>query len=303
MGQFECFRGRHFSVYEQGMNASMRMKWRDIAPWVVAPEYDSSSYIVEEGCGTGGLLLRLGIRFATTPVIGRDISSHFAQTSAEAVSGLANTAVIQENILKPRFASGSVGTKIFSSVWHELYSYNGYREDVLDMVLEQTYRELIPGGRIIIRDGVKPKNQHVAMWLSPKSYGNLPSAREMFMRFVRDFQAVRPVPYGHLQTNDYQLFAVLGSENAYEFLMKKDYLENWEGEIKEVFGVWTPQEFEQRLISHGFRPLCIKPFRNRWIVEHRLKPVTKLYRFGKKGELITIPFPYTNILVVGEKSK
>lgn len=299
MEQFECFHDRNFSVYEQGMDATLDIKWRQIRPWIVPDD----GFVVDEGCGTGRFLARLARAFPHTGVIGRDVSSHFILKAREATEGLTNASVLNADIAASRFPRRSVTTKIYSSVWHEIFSYQGYHADVLRKVLRSSFDELVPGGRIIIRDGVKPERQTVAMWLSPKRNQDKPSAREMFMRFVRDFDAVRRVSYGHLQTSDYELFTVLNSEDAYEFLMKKDYLESWAGEIKEIFGVWSKDDFMRELETAGFRVVHAHLYRNPWIIRHRLKPAVTLYRFSDNGTLLPIPFPATNITVVGEKPK
>lgn len=298
---------RNFEVYERGMDATLDLKWQQIAPWIAPPRPGFTDVIVDEGCGTGMLLKRLGETFSQALVYGRDISPHFIAKSLEATRDLANVIVLKSDIVKPGFRDGSVSTKTFSSVWHELYSYRQYDIRVLDRVLKQSFRELRPGGRLIIRNGLRPNPEPVFMWLenhhcSRKPDPSMLSTRERFVKFVRDFRPIRNVSYGLLDIGIDDAWRVLvSSENAYEFLVKKDYYENWDAEMREVFGIWTTEEYRTHMEQTGFRVLCVDPFLNPWMAQHRFEGKVKLFSWRKKGE--PMPFFPTNILAVAEKPK
>ena len=306
---FECFHERAFDVYERGMNATLRMKWRSISPWIVPARPGEDGMIIDEGCGTGKFLSLLARSFPKAGVMGRDISTHFLEKSREAIANLPYASVIRADIAHDNLAPSSVTTKIYSSVWHELYSYNAYNEKILRRALNTAFWELRPGGRIIIRDGVRPELERVGLWLSSQNrvlhnHGNAETfnPRSLFFKFAKDFGKIRAVPYHITETPDGKDWMfVVSQDNAYEFLMKKDYRENWEGEVKEVYGVWTAAQYRENLEAAGFQVLCVKPFRNEWIVKNRLEPEARLYRFSTHGKPVVTSFPHTNILVIGEK--
>src|SRR3989344_4648129 len=305
---FECFHERAFDVYERGMNATLRMKWRSISPWIVPPRSGEGGLIIDEGCGTGKFLSLLARIFPSAKVIGRDISSHMLEKSSTEIADLPNVLVLPADIANDSLSPASVSCQIFSSIWHELYSYNDYNEKILRRALNTAFWELQPGGRIIIRDGVRPEPERVGLWLSsqnriPDKHGNTRTfnPRSLFFRFVKDFGKIRAVPYHITETpNGKDWMFVVSQDNAYEFLMKKDYRENWEGEVKEVYGVWTAAQYRENLEAAGFQVLCVKPFRNEWIVKNRLEPEARLNRFSTHGKPVVPSSPPPTILVIGK---
>jgi len=141
----ELCSGRDFAVYSQGMDASMSVKINDICPYVLAGK------IVDKGCGTGTLLIHLSTLFADSQIVGVDLSRELLRRSLAQQYPNHNVSVVKANIIHRRFADNSLSTVIFSSVMHEVYSYTGYDRDQVRLALANTWHELAPHGRIIIR--------------------------------------------------------------------------------------------------------------------------------------------------------
>src|SRR5262249_49387102 len=62
---------------------------------------------------------------------------------------------------------------------------------------------------------------------------------------------------------------VLSSHYANEFLTKKDYVENWDIEVNEEFGVFQMSQWARELPLLGLRPRILHSYPNPWIVANR----------------------------------
>jgi SAM-dependent methyltransferase len=285
----ELSTGRNFDVYRAGMDASMAVKLHDICPHVLPGN------IADKGCGTGLLLVHLSELFPTSHITGMDLSHELLQTARNKSYPARNVAIIQGHIIHLHFPAGSLSTVIFSSVIHEIYSYNGYDKDKVRLALRNTRTELRIGGRVIIRDGVRPSDRSVWMRCDTET-----EAR--FRRFARDFKgkAANPgVTFGE-RLIDGQKWFVLSLHAANEFLSKKDYLENWAIEVNEEFGVFTLDEWRRELKALGFRILESHAYVNPWILDHRYQSRVWLHGDAGGGLGEVLPFPDTTAVIVCE---
>ena len=64
---------------------------------------------------------------------------------------------------------------------HEIYSYSGYDQTRIDRALASAARELRPGGRLLIRDGISPDPRPVLL-----DHGGRP--RRSFERLRAEFK-------------------------------------------------------------------------------------------------------------------
>jgi SAM-dependent methyltransferase len=289
----ELSHGRDFAVYSQGMDASMAVKIQDICPWVVG------NYIVDKGCGTGTLLIHLSNLHPQAQIFGMDLSRDLLHRSEGQHYPNHNVAVVMGNIIHKRFAEGTVSTIIFSSVMHEVYSYNRYDRNQIRLALKNALSELMVGGRIIIRDGVKPKDGDKFVWLRCQDA----QLEERFCKFAREFKgkSAKPgVAYEERVVDGATHFRMTLHE-ANEFLSKKDYLTNWAMEVNEEFGVWTTDEWAKELTDLGYRMVHCDSYLNPWIEENRYEGQVWLYADagGKPGE--RLPYPDTTGVIVAEK--
>jgi SAM-dependent methyltransferase len=283
----ELSTGRDFRVYAAGMDASLALKITDICPHVVP------GLIADKGCGTGSLLVHLSQLFPDSQIVGLDLSSELLRLAESQHYPNHNVSIVRGNILKPRFRPGTVSTAIFSSVIHELYSYNGYDRDQVRLALRLTRRELQPGGRVIIRDGVSPPRRRVWMRCDGET-------EERFRKFAREFKGKSRhpgLPFRERKLRGRTWF-LLSMHSANEFLSKKDYLENWAIEVNEEFGVFSLSGWRRELRALGFRVLQARSYLNGWILENRYRGRVWLHADAgdRPGELL--PFPDTTAVLV-----
>jgi len=286
----ELSNGRDFKIYAVGMDASMADKVRDIGPHI------RPGRIVDKGCGTGALLTHLSELFPESQIIGMDLSREMRTMSEGLHYHNHNVAIVMGNIIEQRFPQGSLSTVIYSSVMHEIYSYNGYDRDQIRLALKNTRTELARGGRLIIRDGIKP-SPDCKIWMRVDG-----ETRERFIRFAHDFKGKSQSPgvaFEEYRTGD-EIWFKTSLHEANEFLSKKDYLANWAIEVNEEFGVFTLGEWRAELEACGFRVVQCTSYINPWILENRYKNHAWLHKDEDGAPGTQLAFPDTTAVIVAE---
>lgn len=296
----ELAQKRYFRVYGRAMDAAIHQKISDIFPWV------KPGVICDAGFGTGLFLRNLARQFTDSEIYGIDASRHFFTQAVKHFRRKSRIHLLCVNLLKKAFPDGFLDTKIFSSVLHEVYSYNGYRKQAVERALRVSFRELKSEGRLIIRDGIKPKKAEALLRFLPEKHkyfsGNPMSAdtETMFLRFVREFKG-RNVAYAVSRARDSKRLYKTDLPSAYEFLSKKDFRRNWHIEVVEQFGYFTHAEYIALLHRIGFRIIYARAYQNKWIIKNRWRGKVALYQKNKRGVLRIRPFPATNVVIVAEK--
>lgn len=224
------------------------------------------------------------------------------------------------------FQKGSMKTIHTSSLTHEIESY-GNRESLLSFI-KNRYEELLSGGVWINRDVVGPENkdQIVYLWLndedgindfevhsfsdktSKKTYLDSLSTYARFFVFQREFRSAQKylLPYSieNIQGKNY---LKLSLKDACEYLSKKDYTDNWDSEMHESFCFFSYSEWVGIMKETGF---LISPgshsYSNPWIIENRYASKAEIYTTSSNlatqtADLIRMPYPVTNMLLVGVK--
>lgn len=272
-------------------------------PWI------KTGTIVDAGFGTGLLLFRMWEKFQNSQFIGIDISSHFFKKARQQFRGIINITLLKKNVIQQHLPDNSVDTKIFSTILHEVYSYNGYKLQFVKTALRNSFKELKPGGRVIIRDGIQPPPAQWCLALNSrdgesdlKPHPRLLSTEAMFLRFAKEFKKGRGARYKKISNSKKGTLYCLSSADAYEFLSKKDYRDNWHLEINEQFGYLTLPQYKNLLRDIGFKVIYAKSYRNPWIVKHRWQGKIKIYQNTKRG-LNPLPYPDTNVVIVAEKPR
>ncbi len=317
---------RDYASYAYGMGNReiMALKYGDIRGGI------RPGKIVDEGCADGALLAFIARDFPDSDLIGIEITGEFMARALERQRGgefgEAFVHFHQRNITRPIFEANSIDTTICNSTLHELWSYGGGAETVRTY-FKAKFDQTAPGGRLIIRDVCGPtgKDQTVLLWLTPDDgeadvgKPSRPESREAlrfelsrlstaerFHRFARDFHGTFAFEE---VTLDGRRFFRLTLEAAAEFLSKKDYLDNWQSEMRESFAFWEFDDWKRELTAAGFTILenpnqpeiSSRVYTNPWIVANRWEGRAALYRQEPDGNLIPLPWPETNILLVAEK--
>lgn len=287
----ELSNGRDFKIYALGMDASMADKVRDIGPHI------RPGRIVDKGCGTGTLLTHLSELFGESEIIGMDLSSEMRRMSEGLHYHNHNVAIVAGNIIEQRFPQGSLSTVIYSSVMHEIYSYNGYDRDQIRLALKNTRNELARGGRLIIRDGIKPDASDGKIWMRADD-----ETKERFYRFANDFKGKSTSPGIAFEERAIEgvTWFYLSLHEANEFLSKKDYLANWAIECNEEFGVFTKEQWIAELETAGYRVVQCQSYMNPWILKNRYQNRAWLHKDKDGAPGDEIAFPDTTAVIVAE---
>ncbi len=290
---------RDYNTYAQGMDNAVQFKYKDIKPFL------KEGKIVDMGCGTGSLIKLISKDFQESDIIGIEGTRKFYEYCKMQEYPNAFVFFYRKNILDQNFKVNSVDNIIFSSVLHEIYSY--INKETLVKVLKNSYHELSPKGRLIIRDvvGVQDKNKIVYMKLNKKDgkdKGDISklSTYSKFFEFSKDF--VRKIKFKKETIDDVD-YIVLRFADAYEYMSKMDYTDNWKSEMHEEFGFWNFKEWKENLEKVGFKIVeGSKEFSNPFILEKSYKGKVELYE-KVKGQLKLIDYPSTNMILACEKVK
>ncbi|KKW29167.1 MAG: Methyltransferase type 12 [Parcubacteria group bacterium GW2011_GWB1_52_7] len=327
---------RNYSTYalEMGHSTLLELKYRDIKEAIVPGK------IVDEGCADGALMVLLAIDFPDSDIIGIEITSEFMARCLERqrAGEFGGTFVHfhQRNLLDPIFEDNSIDSAICNSTTHEIWSYGNGAES-LRGYFEKKFKQLRPGGRLIVRDVVGPENkaQEVRLrasrddGLNDDVFKDLSATTELadhlkrfstyarFKRFAEDFLAdmrksgrrgeETKIRYWEEVLDGIPYF-VLRLKDAVEFMTRKDYLDNWHSELNEEFAFMSFSEWKKFAVAVGFRIIenpnepakSSRVYANPWIIENRFKGKTDL--FVKNGDkLDPLDYPVTNMVLICEK--
>ncbi len=327
---------RNYSTYAVGMGHTelIRLKYNDIREAILPGK------IVDEGCADGALVVQLAKDFPDSDLIGIEITSEFMARCLERqrAGEFGGTFVHfhQRNLFDPIFEDNSINSTLCNSTTHEIWSYGRQRES-LSSYVQKKFKQLKPGGRLIIRDVVGPEDKDREVYLKAletdgsnedvfrefetaaqlQEHLSKLSTAARFRRFAKEFLAdmraagkrgrETEVSYRE-ETMDGNNYFVLSLKHAVEFMGRKDYVDNWKSELNEEFAFFDFEEWKWFLVEHGFEivenpnhPLqSSRVYSNEWIVNNRFKGKTDL--FVKEGnELVPMPYPPTNVVLVAEK--
>ena len=291
---------RDYNSYAKGMDQNISFKFNDIKPFVVQGK------IVDAGCGTGALIWQLSKYFEESDIIGIEATRNFYEYCKLQQYPNPFVYFYRRNIIDQNFKENTINTFIYSSVLHEIYSY--ISKDALRKVLQETYKQLSPGVRIIIRDVVGPEkgSEKVLLELNNKDgkeSGEIKvlSTHVKFYKFVKEF-IPRKIKFKEKKINGKQ-FIELTLKDAYEFMSKMNYVDNWKSEMHEEFGFWNFTDWKNELRKVGFEIVNgSHPFKSDYIIEKMYKGKAEIYK-QKGKELIRVNYPHTNIIISGEKPK
>ena len=272
-------RGRKgYEVYAEGMEASAADKAKLLA--FVRP-----GVIADLGCGTGTVLELLRRKFRKSQFVGVDLSPEMVDRCRKRFPGVE---IRQHDITLPLFDEASIDTIVLCSIMHEVFSYKAYDYSAVRQTLRRCAEALRPGGRLIIRDGLKPAREDVVYlsFLNEKAY-------DTFVKFSLEF--VNEIAW---QLRDSRI--MLSRKDAMEFLTKYIYEVNWKYEVKEVFGVFTLAAWVEEFRKVGLKVVHKESYLIPWLrVTHWEKDV-KIEVKTAKGYRPT-DYPHSTMILVGEK--
>ena len=260
-------------------------------------DYVKGELVLDVGSGGGVLLDALEARFPEKRIFGTDISQNVIEVLNNKINKENHKYdVFVHNFVHQRLWS-PVDSIIFSSILHEIYSYTeiGNKKFETASVIASLYNafdSLKPGGRIIIRDGVKTNSKRIVS-VKFKDEDSLTLAKS----YLSEFQGLK-----ELKDKDGNWFdlkiegdVITGNINLIREML---YTITWgpmsyPQEVKEQFGYFTLEEFKGVLNSVGFGIIESSEFTEPGYPEH----------LNSKVDLIDFTWDDipSNCIVVAEK--
>ncbi|MBS2039544.1 methyltransferase domain-containing protein [bacterium] len=279
-----------YTRYLANMDAAMRQK---VA--MTAAHLPCQGRVADMGMGSGSGSHALAALYPRLEVIGVDVNPTMVEV-ARGQYQLPNLSFRVGDIARICFEPNSLDGIVNSSVLHHVTSYNGYLYDKAAEALEAQVEQLAPGGCLIVRDFLAPPPGRVELRIPQ-------GLKELWNQFSSQFRALRPEDERGFSFEDLGLdprgWWRLGVEQrlAVEFVLRKDYTQDWAQEIQEEYTYFTQEQFEAHFARLGLRVLVSTPLHNPWIVENRFEGQFEFY--SEAGT--RLDFPPTNYLIVGEK--
>lgn len=279
-----------YARYLAAMDGSMRQK---VA--LTAAHLPASGRVADMGMGSGAGSEALAGLYPGLEVVGVDVNPTMVELAGRQYQR-PNLQFQQGDIARPCFPERSLDGIVNSSVLHHVTSYNGYDREQARQALTHQVPQLKEGGTLIVRDFLAPEPGPVELRLPPHWV-------ECWRRFSREFRALLPPEQrgfvfedGGVDEQGWQCLQV-DHRLAVEFVLRKDYQDDWASEILEEYTYFTQTEFEAEFARLGLRVLLSTPLRNSWIIERRFRGQFELC--SPQGE--ALDDPPTNYLIVGER--
>ncbi|HXU00158.1 MAG TPA: methyltransferase domain-containing protein [Polyangia bacterium] len=289
-----------YARYLAGMDASMRQKVALTAAHLLC-----EGRVADMGMGSGQGSHALAALYPRLDVVGVDIDPTMVALAGDRYR-LANLSFVAGDIARPVFPDGSLDGIFDSSVLHHVTSYGGYRHANAAEALRAQVAELKPHGVLIVRDFLDPGPGTVLLDV-PADDGDASddparcSTASLLERFAREFRSLHAQPGFDLEAREapgpgWRRYR-LSHKHAAEFVLRKDYRQDWVSEVKEEYTYFSQPQFEELFASFGLRVLFSSPLNNPWIVRHRFRGRFRLH--AEDGR--PIEWPATNYIIVGEK--
>lgn len=277
----------HDATYFQRMEASLGDK-QHILNWLVPGS------VLDVGAGSGKLSHIMANHGYETYALDASPSSQTRIQQYDNIHGVLG----HVDELDSLFPENSFDNVVCSSIMHEVYSYGEASHvpgDLIDVnnALIGFRRLLRPGGRLVIRDGIKPTN-----WSDSVMVQFLQSDGDDFVRYYADNSPFWSDSFSSWtvnlqQTSPNNWIGNLGSA------MEIVYTYTWGPEsaireVQEMYGILTELDYLALLSQHGFTILHHEQYVQSGYVEHLKSKVRIMSSDG------TIVWPSSNALLVVE---
>lgn len=271
----------HSELYFQRMDASVDYKTA-LLEWV------QDGAVAELGAGSGSLTELIAELPRATQVVALDASTEAVQLLAERF-GHSNSVSFGCTVLgehQDPFSGRKFSSIVASSVFHEVYSFIG--ADGLELIAKQISEALLPGGRFILRDGVKSENYELSARIELD-----PTLLSLAQRYVKEApEHLRPVltgvtAFGSRHQIAEMAFTITWGEGSFD------------REVEEQYQVYSLDEARDFYEGYGLKLIHSSSMIQKGYVDHlQGGPMQSLSEVTGKWEPW---FPQTNALWVFEK--
>jgi len=279
-----------YARYLAGMDASMRQKVALTAAHLLA-----DGRVADMGTGSGEGANALAQLYPSLDVIGVDIDPAMVARATSKFDAK-NLSFVVGDIAQPVFEEASLDGIFDSSVLHHVTTFTGYDHEAAARCLAVQVRSLREGGIIVVRDFLLPDGAEDDVLL------DIPDA---------SVATLERTSHGHRSLHASKGFVMsreasaregwarfrLSRRHAVEFVLRKDYQDDWEAEIKEEYTYFDRARFESVFAELGLRVLASTPIWNPWIVRNRFEGHFEMRALDERE----LPFPATNYVIVGER--
>lgn len=188
------------------------------------------------------------------------------------------------------------GSIVFSSVLLEVYSYLGRDLHSVLKALQAAWNGLAPGGRLVIRDFMRPPDPSRPVLLRHLADDIVPG--HDFVSFCHSTGRGGKATAQVVNEGWMEYLTDLGS--AFEFIYRKDYHEMWNDELREIYGFWSMSQARRMFHEAGFALIRTQPLPSKWLHENSFQGRIEMLDAVTR-EPLAIPNGHT--LLVGEKPR
>jgi len=281
---------RTHAEYARALDAGVAGKLALIQEWVrVRP----GGVIVDVGTGSGGVAAGLAAARRDVEIVGIDDAPLMVDHARTRHRGYRNLQFAAGNALGPG-RGRQADTVLLLSLLHEVYSYGGCSHDPVARAIDRSVAQLADGGRLIVRDFVRPAGADRRVLLEHVT-GDVRSGRS-FADFARS--STQPVRLDSVTARARTVVYETTLGDAYEYLFRKDHGSTWTSELGERYAFWTFAEAVALVRRADLTVRHAAVIDNAWMRECRIRGRIRL-RDVRDGA--PMPLPLSQIFLVGEK--
>ena len=275
--------------------AVIRQAWFTMAHLVL----EDGSTVADMGTRDGALTYAMAVMHPQHHFIGMDTSAKKVR-DAQKKYARPNLEYHHWKNTEPCLKPASVEAVLNGFTLHEIYSAGRCSEAKVLEALEGQFSCLKQNGLLFIRDFVLPEQDYVLLEMPDEN-----AVPDLLIQYSEkaghpDDPAqsgfyLEELPPRFPRT---RLFRLPGKW-AYEFILRKDDLENWEEELGKEYSFFTEKDFRRALTGMGSRVLYTAPHWDEQIVKSRFRKKFKL--FNEAGS--PLGAPPTSFVLVAQKKK